>query len=119
LESERELLVKAYRYFNVRNIEAVLLLMHTDVEWPNGMEGGTVYGRDGVREYWTRQCKIVDPHVQPTGFRNEADGRIVVEVRQVVRDLVGQELLNRKIEHVYRIEDGLIQSMEIREIPQV
>src|SRR5215208_116934 len=52
----RETLRKAYAAFNARDIEVVLSLMHQDVEWPNGMEGGYVYGHEGVRAYWTRQC---------------------------------------------------------------
>ncbi|MGC2646895.1 MAG: hypothetical protein WA261_11510 [Candidatus Sulfotelmatobacter sp.] len=79
------------------------------------MEGGTVHGRVGVREYWTRQWKILDPQVEPKKFATDSTGRVVVEVHQVVRDLTGKELLNRMVEHVYSIEGGLIQNMEIRE----
>jgi hypothetical protein len=32
------------------------------------MEGGYVHGREGVREYWTRQWAIVGPHVEPLSF---------------------------------------------------
>ena len=28
--------------------------MRPDVKWANGLEGGFVYGRNAVREYWTR-----------------------------------------------------------------
>jgi len=45
---------EAYRAFNARDMDAALATMRPDVEWPNGMEGGTVYGHAGVREYWTR-----------------------------------------------------------------
>jgi hypothetical protein len=53
-ERSKELLKKAYAYFNARNIDAILALMKVDVVWANGMDGGYVYGHDGVREYWTR-----------------------------------------------------------------
>ncbi|MGB7599083.1 MAG: nuclear transport factor 2 family protein [Candidatus Sulfotelmatobacter sp.] len=114
-ESKVALLKRAYGAFNARNLEAALATMKPDVEWPNGMEGGTVQGRAGVREYWTRQWKIVDPHVEPRNFATDPAGRVVVKVHQVVRDLAGKELLNRMVEHVYSIEDGLIQKMEILE----
>src|SRR5215212_9196071 len=45
----RETLRRAYAAFNARDIEVVLSLMHQDVEWPNGMEDGYVYGNEGVR----------------------------------------------------------------------
>lgn len=114
-ETPREILLAAYRDFNARRLDAVLARMTPDVVWPNGMEGGYVYGHAGVREYWTRQWAMIDPHVEPVGFRTESDGRTAVSVRQVVRDLGGKVLLDQMVEHVYRIEDGLIREMEIRE----
>jgi hypothetical protein len=36
-------------------------------------------------------------------------------VQQTVRDLDGHILMDRLVEHVYRIEGGLIVAMEIRE----
>ena len=111
--SDRELLELAYRLFNVRDIDGVLQLMSPDVDWPNAMEGCRVHGRQGVREYWKRQWALVDPHVQPIGFETDAEGRTVVEVHQVVRDLAGLELLNQRIEHIYSIEGGLIRRMDI------
>jgi ketosteroid isomerase-like protein len=106
---------EAYRVFNARDIDAALALMQPDVEWPNGMEGGTVHGRTGVREYWTRQWKVFDPHVDPVSFTPDESGRVMVEVHQVVRDLSGSVLLDRMVEHVYSMQDGLICRMEIRE----
>ncbi len=110
-----ELLRRAYREFNARNIDGALATMRSDVIWPNGMEGGTVHGHDGVRAYWTRQWGMLDPHVEPKTFETDSAGRVVVGVHQVVRDLSGKTLLDRMVEHVYTIGDGLIQSMDIRE----
>ncbi len=114
-ESKIALLKRAYAAFNIRDIDSALATMRPDVEWPNGMEGGTVHGRAGVREYWTRQWGILDPHVEPKSFTLDDTGRVVVAVHQVVRDLTGKTLLDRVVEHVYSIEDGFIRSMEIRE----
>ena len=109
------LLQKAYAAFNSRDLDGALATMAPDVVWPNGMEGGVVHGHQGVRDYWTRQWGMIDPHVDPVGFDEDADGRIVVHVHQVVRELSGKLLMDRMVEHVYTIKDGLIQSMEIRE----
>jgi hypothetical protein len=110
-----ELLKRAYTAFNARDIDAALATMKPDVEWPNGMEGGTVLGHAGVREYWTRQWGMINPHVDPVKFETDDTGRVVVGVHQVVRDLAGKLLLDRMVEHVYSIESGLIRGMEIRE----
>jgi hypothetical protein len=114
-ESKVVVLRKLYEDFNARNLESTLAAMQPDVEWPNGMEGGTVHGRAGVREYWTRQWGMVDPHVEPVSFNVDATGRVVVGVHQVVRDLSGNTLLDRMVEHIYSIEDGLVRDMEIRD----
>ena len=112
---EQDLLLRAYAAFNARDLDGALKTMHVDVEWPNGMEGGVVHGHDGVRAYWTRQWGAIDPHVEPIGFTRDETGRIVVQVHQVVRDLSGNVLLDRMVEHAYLIEDGLVRNMEIRE----
>jgi hypothetical protein len=88
--------------------------MHPDVEWPNGMEGGYLLGREAVRAYWTRQWGLIDPHVEPRGFSPDGPGRIVVDVHQVVRDRAGAVTTDRMVQHAYVIEDGLIRRMEIR-----
>ena len=114
--SPEALIHYAYSHFNARNIDAVLSTMHPDVDWPNGMEGGRVLGHDAVREYWTRQWAMIDPHVEPIAFRPSPDGRTIVHVHQKVCDLSGTVLLDHAVEHIYDIRDGLIRSMEIHEI---
>jgi ketosteroid isomerase-like protein len=114
-ESDVALLRRAYEAFNTRDIDGALATMQPDVEWPNGMEGGTVHGHAGVREYWTRQWGILDPHVHPLNFATDEQGRIVVEVHQVVHDVAGKLLLDRMVQHVYSIKSGLIGNMQIRE----
>ena len=89
MRTDRELLIAAYTNFNARAIDAVLDTMHPDVDWSNGMEGGRVHGHQGVREYWTRQWGMIDPHVEPVGFKTDEAGTTTVSVHQVVRSLDG------------------------------
>ncbi len=110
-----DLLKRAYAAFNRRDLDAALATMTPDVAWPNGMEGGTVHGHEGVRSYWTRQWGMIDPHVDPVTFEQESDGRIAIRVHQVVKELTGKLLMDRMVEHVYTLKDGLIAAMEIRE----
>ena len=113
--SSTELLRKAYAAFNARDIDGALATMKPDVLWPNGMEGGVVHGHEGVRAYWTRQWTMIDPHVDPVSLQPDNSGRVVVTVHQVIRDLSGKVLMDRMVQHVYSLENGLIRSMEIRE----
>jgi ketosteroid isomerase-like protein len=109
-----ELLSSAYRAFNARDIDAVLELMHPDVDWPNAWEGGRVHGREAVREYWTRQFAAIDGRVEPEGFTEEPGGAVTVDVHQVVRDPQTGELIeDRRVRHRYRLEEGLIVRMDV------
>jgi ketosteroid isomerase-like protein len=109
------LLARTYAAFNARDLESALAAMHPEVTWPNGMDGGTVLGHRRIRDYRTRQWSMIDPSVEPMGFTSLGDGRVAVEVHQVVRDLTGKILKDQVVRHVYAFEDGLIRSMEIRE----
>lgn len=111
----KELLSGAYSDFNARRIDAVLARMQPDVNWPNGWEGGYVHGHEAVRDYWTRQWAVLDPHVEPVEIRPEADGRVTVEVHQVVRDREGMLIADSRVRHVYTLRDGLIAQMEIEQ----
>jgi len=113
LTDERELLLAAYSEFNARKLEEVLARLHPGVAWANGMEGGHVHGREGVRTYWTRQWAMIDPHVEPLSIEPDGAGRLIVEVHQVVRDLAGTVQVDKIVHHAYRFADGLIQRMDI------
>jgi hypothetical protein len=108
-----DLLDRCYAAFNARDIEGALTLMHPDVDWPNGWEGGREIGREAVRAYWTRQWAAIDPSVEPLGYTEAADGRIAVDVHQIVRDLEGNVLSDGRVTHVYTLRDGLVERMDI------
>ena len=115
MDGDVELLKRLYERFNARDVDGVLTALADDVAWANGMDGGHVHGREAFREYWTRQWGILDPHVDPVSFAADEQGRIIVEVHQVVHDIAGKLLFDRMVEHVYSIEAGLIRNMQIRE----
>ena len=113
LASTIELLRAAYAAFNARDIGAALALMTPDVAWPRAFKGGFVRGPEAVRAYWTEQWSEIDPHVEPTAFHPEDDGRILVDVRQVVRDMAGVVVADEHVGHRFRIDHDLIQMMEV------
>jgi hypothetical protein len=109
---------RIYARFNARDIEGVLAGLHGDVMWANGQDGGHVQGHAGVRDYWTRQWAMIDPHVEPTGFSIGRDGEIAVEVHQTVHDLAGKLLADKKVGHVFHLEGGLVRRFDIRTISE-
>ena len=102
-----------YDAFNKREIETVLSMMDENVKWANGMEGGFVFGRENVREYWRKQFELINPQLEPFAFKINAENRDVVTLRQIVRDLDGNVLDDKTIKHVFTIENGLIKIFEI------
>jgi hypothetical protein len=113
LTPDTELLRAAYAAFNARNIDAALALMTADVAWPCAFKGGFVRGPEEVRAYWTEQWSEIDPHVEPVAFHPEAGGRILVEVRQIVRDLTGSVMADERVGHRFSLQRGLIERMEV------
>ena len=115
MEGIHNLITALYQAFNSRDIDMVLAVMHPEVDWPNGWEGGRIYGREGVRQYGQRHWSAIDPYVEPTEISTDESGRVVVRVHSTVKDLAGGVVSEGGVEHLYKIEGGLIKSMEIRE----
>jgi hypothetical protein len=111
--NNQALIIKAYTAFNNRAIDTALSAMHPDIHWPKAFEGGYVIGHEAIRDYWTRQWSEIDPKVIPVGFRERENGTFEVEVDQLVKDLEGNILFDGKVKHVYVIDDGLLQKMDI------
>jgi len=113
MSSKHGLIETIYRAFNAREIDTMLASFCTDVDWPNGMEGGRVHGREAVRAYWTRQWGMITPRVDPVRVTEDESGRVSVDVHQVVRDLADNLVSDRVVRHVYTFRDGLVERMEI------
>ena len=110
---ETKMLRAAYAAFNARDLDAALTLMTPDVHWPRAFKGGFVRGPEEVRAYWIEQGSEIDAHVEPVAFYPDADGRILVDVHQVVRNLAGAVVADEHVGHRFTFENGLIQKMEI------
>ena len=104
-----------YDAFNTRDIHTALTGMHPDVDWPNMIDGGREHGHAAVRAYWERQFATIDPHVEVEGVTPLGGDEAVVDVHQVVRDLEGTVVADNMVEHVYRLRDGLVERMDVRE----
>ena len=116
MEQKYDDLIKLiYRRFNARDIDSILVYLDKNVHWPNGWEGGYVNGHGELRDYWTRQWKEIDPFVEPLAINLKQDGKVEVEVHQVVMDKAGKLLYDGNVKHIYTIQEGLIEGMEIDE----
>jgi nuclear transport factor 2 (NTF2) superfamily protein len=124
MEKDVALIKGLYEDFNARAIDSILAMLTEDVMWANAMDGGYARGREGIREYWTRQWSMVSPHVEPVSFRDLDDGSIFVEVIQTIRDLEGNllrdqthGLKDKTVGHIFRFHDGRVSRFDVQDIP--
>lgn len=103
-----------YRDFNDGHIDLVIANMTEDVKWENGMDGGYVYGHNGVREYWTRQFTMVSSKVVPLEIHTENE-LVKIKVHQVVRDVTGTLLADEIVYHLFHLQDNKIAEFNIGE----
>ena len=107
METIMDFFRELYKNFNNRKIDLVISQMTTDVKWANGMDGGYVYGHEGVREYWTRQFKLVKSQVTPLSINVDSKSA-KIKVHQVVHDLVGNLLADEMVDHHFYMKNGKI-----------
>ena len=120
MDPDIELLGQIYERFNARDVDGVLTALDDDVVWATRMDGGHLRGREAVRAYWMRQWAVVSAQVEPVGFRRTADGAILAEVRQTVRDLDGNPLqeqthglADKTVGHLFHLREGRVARFDI------
>lgn len=94
---EQQFMHNLYEAFNKREIETIISLMHSNVKWANGMEGGFVYGQNQVREYWRKQFEIIQPQLEILNFDTDANNRNLESVLScslsylMIKQLLGKQ----------------------------
>jgi len=88
MSSNQQFLQNLYEAFNNRELETIISVMHPDVKWANGVEGGFVYGRDAVREYWTNQYKVIQMRVLDKTRLIRTLGQLSSEIITQLEDVV-------------------------------
>ena len=119
MDRDEQVIHQIYNGFNARDMEGVLALLTDDVAWANAMEGTHVHGKDAIRDYWTHQWSVIDPHVEPLKIAKAADGSLVVDVHQVVKNLEGQTLIDETVKHAFRLDGGRVQRFDIQSDTQL
>jgi hypothetical protein len=101
-----------YQNFNERKIDLVINEMTDDIQWANGMDGGYVFGHEGVYAYWTRQFGLISSNVTPLEIEEE-NNIVKIKVHQVVHDLNGNLLSDSIVHHCFILKDGKIMKFDI------
>lgn len=109
------LIAQAYSAFNDRNIDRALALMSEKINWPKASEGGRAVGKEEVRSYWTHQWQEFDPHVEPLELIDRQGGITDVRVHQLVKSISGDVLADSEVWHIFTIQNGLIEEMNVKQ----
>ena len=113
---QRALLLRAYAAYNRRDVEALVALVSDTVDWPDD-DGGRLRGPDQVRAYWTQQWARTHTHDEPVALRRQVDGRIAVDISQVVRAPDGSVISRGGFRHLHRTDGDRIAQMDIEAQP--
>jgi hypothetical protein len=74
---------------------------------------GYANGHNEIRGNWTRQWTAIYPDVEPVAINDGQNGTLEVIVHQKVEDLDGNMIFGGIVKHIYTLQDGLLQRMEI------
>lgn len=91
-----------------RDIDAVVALLHPDIDWQDTMNGGRRVGRDAVRAYLSEVMATVVIVSTPIDVMPSEPDRYLARVNHVVRNRDGQLWGQEIVSHVLLLRDGLI-----------
>lgn len=107
------LLTKLFAAYNRRDFATFSAGLHDGVDWPDQLRGGRLKGRAALEAYWGVIDQAIQVEVTPIAFALEQDGRIRVELIQVVRGLTGSLWTDIQVRQYYTLRDGLVWRMDV------
>jgi len=113
MDDAQALLTRLYEAYNRRDLAAFSALLADDVDWPDQIQGGRLIGLDAVATYWTENDKMITVDAAPVAFATRPDGRVAVDVNQIVRNLAGQVWSDSCQRQVFTLRDGKVARMDI------
>ena len=91
-----------------RDLDAVIALLHPDIDWQDNLNGGRRVGRDAVRAYLSEVMATVAIVSTPISIMPSGPDRYLARVNHVVRNRDGQLWGQEVVSHVLVLREGLI-----------
>jgi len=113
---EHDVIYAAYKSYNERDIDGLLKLMCEDVDWSNALTGDRIKGHAEMRKVWLLQWTSLNPQTEPLDIYEDAEGRTVVLVREILHEVGGRLLMDQEMEQVFTFRDGLVARMDFRHV---
>lgn len=118
MDDIQALLTRAYDSYNRRDFATFAAQLTPDVDWPNQLDGGRLIGREAIAAYWAQQDRTLQIDVALIGFSIAPDGRLLVEVNQIVRNASGQVWSDTRLQHSVVLRDGLVARLDVSPLPE-
>jgi len=107
------LLTRLFEAYNRRDFPAFAAGLREDVNWPDQTRGGRLVGHEALRAYWAANDQSIRVEVTPIAFTIEEDGRVRVDLNQVVRSVTGSLWSDLEVRQYYTLRDGQVSRMDI------
>lgn len=113
MDDAQALLTRLYEAYNRRDFAAFSALLTADVDWPDQVQSGRLIGHEAVAAYWSANDKVITVDSAPVSFSTLPDGRIAVDVNQIVRNLAGQIWSDSCVRQIFTLRDGKVARMDV------
>ncbi|ATQ42527.1 nuclear transport factor 2 family protein [Caulobacter mirabilis] len=109
---DEALVTRLYEALNRQDVDALVALVHPDVDWQDLLDGGRRHGPEAMRDYWTQQFAVIRPEVSPIAFERLPDGRLAVQVFMTIASIEGRPWEQGPARFAFTLDGGLIRRMD-------
>ncbi|WP_419251645.1 nuclear transport factor 2 family protein [Caulobacter sp. ErkDOM-YI] len=112
------LLTRLFEAYNRRDFSAFAADLCDDIDWPDQTRGGRLVGHAALRDYWDANSHSIHVEVAPIAFAMQDDGRVRVDINQVVRGVTGSLWSDIQVRQYYTLRDGQVSRMDVEHFNQ-
>jgi ketosteroid isomerase-like protein len=111
MDARRALLLRLYKAIDAKNVDAVVALLHPDVDFPDQLnEDKRLHGLAEVRSYYERAFSLIAGENTLTAFHARPDGTAEVRIHHHVTSL--DLWHDGPVDYSFSFRDGLIARLD-------
>ena len=113
MDARRALLLRFYKALDAKDVDAVMALLHPDVDFPDQLnDDARLHGAKAVRAYYVRAFGLITAENTPTAFHPRPDGTMEVRIHHHVTSLEGALWHDGPVDYSISFRDGLIARLD-------
>ena len=107
-DTSADVVLRLHAALDRRDLDAVMALMHPDVQFEDFVDGGPLAGLVEVRAFYQRLFDTLSPGFDILATENLPGGRVRVDMQVVVHDSAGHVWSDSRSGATYTLTDGLV-----------